>query len=191
MPLKAYDTMIVNRFNRFDGIVSGVKGCRAEIRCQVFDALAMDRINLTSLTKQTLHNAVFLRANGVRSTKWQALPVIFDMLIKSAAKSNIYQLQTAANSHNWLVLAQGFFQECQLKLIANNIVVVTIDGLLFPTGLRFVLYPEGLRLQDCSSLKLHPTGELKGVTGMRLAALRIKEGQDNPRDRGLYAYDHR
>ena len=109
MPLKAYDTMIVNRFNRFDGIVSGVKGCRAEIRCQVLDALSMNRINLASLTKQTLYNAVFLRANGVRSTKWQALPVIFDMLIESAAKSNIYQLQTAADGHDGLVLAQSFF----------------------------------------------------------------------------------
>ena len=67
--LKTYDTMIVNRFNRFDGIVSGIKSCRAEIRCQVLDALSMNRINLASLTKQTLYNAVFLRANGVRSTK--------------------------------------------------------------------------------------------------------------------------
>ena len=94
MPLKTDDTMIVNRFNRFDGIVSWIKSCRAEIRCQILDALAMNRINLASLTKQALHNAIFLRANGVRSTKWQALPVVVNVLIKSAAKSNIYQLQT-------------------------------------------------------------------------------------------------
>ena len=141
MPLKAYDTMIVNRFNRFDGIVSGVKGCRAEIRCQVLDALAMDRINLTSLTKQTLHNAVFLRTNGVRSTKWQALPVIFDMLIESSAKSNINQLQTAANSHDRLVLAQSFFQECQLKLIADNIVIIAVNGFFFPIKLWVNILP--------------------------------------------------
>ena len=47
----------------------------------------------------------------------------------------------------------------------------------FPTGLRFVLYPEGLRLQDCSSLKLHPTGELRDGTGMRLAAPSTKKGK--------------
>ena len=141
MPLKAYDTMIVNRFNRFDGIVSWVKGCRAEIRCQVLDTLAVNRINLASLTKQTLHNTVFLRANGVRSTKWQALPVIFNMLIESAAKSNIDQLQTAANSHDRLVLAQSFFQESQLKLIADNIVIIAVNGLFFPIKLWVNILP--------------------------------------------------
>jgi len=53
----------------------------------------MDRIDLAGLTKQTLHNAAFLCANGVRSAKWLPPPEIVNLLIeRKAIDSDDYNL---------------------------------------------------------------------------------------------------
>ena len=42
MPLQTNDTMLVDRLNRFDGLVSWINSCHTEIRRQVFNTLTMD-----------------------------------------------------------------------------------------------------------------------------------------------------
>ena len=56
MPLQADDAMTIYCFDGFNGLVAWVNSCHSKVRRQVLDALAMNRIDLASLSKETLHH---------------------------------------------------------------------------------------------------------------------------------------